>query len=62
MSAYAIQTNAYRTNDGHDPLPRLIGPFSTREAAETFMQAQCPLWGTWNIAPLSAPTTVGGKQ
>lgn len=35
-------------------LPRLVGPFTTRDEAEQFAAVNIPN-GTWNVAPLAYP-------
>lgn len=36
------------------PLPRLVGPFDTREKATKWGAINIPN-GSWNVAPLAAP-------
>lgn len=35
--------------DGQEHLSMPLGPFESVEAAEKYMLAQGPLWGTWTI-------------
>lgn len=55
LDQFIVEVEATRDAHGNDPLPRLIGPFATREAAESYMCDVGPLWGSWNVAPLTAP-------
>lgn len=52
---WVIEAELYRTDDGHDPLPPLIGPFDSRGAAEAWFESQLPLWGEHSICRLFRP-------
>ena len=37
------------------PLPRLIGPFDSREFAENYMRSHGRLWGSWGCTNMFQP-------
>lgn len=50
-----IQADAYRDEAYTRPLPRLIGPFMSREQAQAYIDAVGPIWGSWETVPLFDP-------
>ncbi len=57
MSEFVVEAKASLDDAGTRPIPRLIGPFQTREHAEIYMGLTYPrLWGSWNVAPMESPT------
>jgi hypothetical protein len=53
-----IDCELYRTDDGHDPLPRTIGPFASRGEADDWVTLQGPLWGSWSVITLVDPRSL----
>lgn len=58
---YVVKCEAYRDEAGVDPLPRLIGPFASREQATAHMDALGPLWGSWTVGPIAVPARVAAR-
>lgn len=56
--SYIVKAHVHRNAEGSDPLPSVIGPFPTREAADAFMESQSPLWGHWSVSPVCSPDAV----
>ena len=56
---FIIESDLYRTNDGHDPLPDPVGTFPSQEAAHKWVELQQPLWGEYTVVPLTTPTPTG---
>lgn len=57
-----VEAKASQDEAGRQPLPRLIGPFADREAAEAYMAAIGPLWGSWSVVPLTEPNVEGSDR
>lgn len=54
-----IEANASTDADGWVPIPRIIGPFPSREAATEYMDHTYPvIYGSWNAAPIEIPVAV----
>jgi hypothetical protein len=56
--AVIIEAELYRTNDGHDPLPRHIGPFLDATVAHDWIATQGPLWGSWMVLPVTPSESI----
>lgn len=55
LEQFYIDAELYVDAEHLSPLPRAIGPFHTREAAELWLDARRPLWGEYSIGPLYRP-------
>lgn len=56
-----VVCEAYRDDAGSDPLPRLIGPFASRDQAAAHMDSLGPLWGSWNVSPIATPARLAAQ-
>lgn len=58
---FVIEGQLYADGILPRPLPRLIGPFPSRDAAASWVESQLPLYGEWNVSPLFRPSPEEGK-
>ena len=55
LEQFYIDAELYADAEHLSRLPRAIGAFPTREAAELWLDARRPLWGEYSIGPLYRP-------